>query len=195
MLTAALLWQQQRVAREVRGGDWRRCTVQINYPMHSFAAPDVRVERNNKRFSFIDRSIRLPCNALFPTYLRVLPPPPPHFPPQFGSLVLQFSSSTINANRFHLQTLFVQHFRESFNKLCAWHFPGNFSATTNVPSCCSCCCCPCWLCCCNRCSLLALACWIFRIMYEFDMDNMTVASAGHAPSSAARTWDYTKPTP
>lgn len=114
-----------------RGGDWRRCTVQINYPMHSFAAPDVRVERNNKRFSFIDRSIRLPCNALFPTYLRVYPRT--HSPPpQFGSLVLQFSSSTINANRFHLQTLFVQHFRESFNKLCAWHFPGNFSATTNV---------------------------------------------------------------
>lgn len=102
---------------------------------------------------------RFDCHVthFFPTYLRVLPPAPPHFPP-FGSLVLQFSSSTINANRFHLQTLFVQHFRESFNKLCAWHFPGNFSATTNVPSCCSCCCCPCWLCCCNRCSLLALAC-------------------------------------
>lgn len=132
-MTAALLWQQQRVARQVRGGDCRRCTVQINYPMHSFAAPDVRVERNNKRLSFIDLSIRLPCNALFPTYLRVyLPPPSICLACQFGSLVLQFSSSTINANRFHLQTLFVQRFRESFNKLWAWHFPGNFSATTNV---------------------------------------------------------------
>lgn len=104
------------MARHARGGRdcCRRCTVQINYPMHLFAVLDVQAARNYKRFFFIDRSIRLPCNALCSNCFA-------NFPPisqlpidcQFGSLVLQFSSSTINANRFHLQTLFVQHFREN----------------------------------------------------------------------------------
>lgn len=65
--------------------------------------------------------------------------------------------------------VFVQHFRESFNKLCAWHLPRQLFSSSR----------------CNRCrSDLAWACREYRESCMSLTWITWVASAGRAPSAA-----------